>query len=139
MFSSPQPPSCGVVVFVPAWEDDKYVEWSRASKYLRLEVRLRRKEHDYRDGMQHSAARTVWSANVDSLVFFMFNETGWDQALKKFGAMPSPSDPAMLDPASARDAEMRFRASFEAAAKAGEDEDLRELCFKLLPSGVIVR
>lgn len=129
-----------MVVFVPAWEDDKYVAMARGSRHLKLEVRLRRNEHDYRDGMQHSAGRAVWSARVDSLVFFLFNQSGWDRLVERSrdSAASSLGDVGVGVGVGVPSGTVRksgadsVRESFLACCKRGEDETLPEVCVQRL-------
>jgi len=100
------------VVFTPAWTDDEYVATARASACLTTEVRVPRTDHEYRDGMQHSAARAVWSANVDSLVFLIQSRAGKRDLEVRAGS----------------DAAATFRAELAAAMRRREDASSELLC-----------
>lgn len=67
-------------VIVPAWTDCEGIEIMTASRFLRpikgFVLRLEKKKHTYRPGMQHRTKHLEQPSNVDTLVFFLQNEAG---------------------------------------------------------------
>jgi hypothetical protein len=76
--NSPYPFSFSVVV--PAWVDSDGVILMTNSRFLRPRptyvLRLLKKKHTYRPGMQHRTSHAEQPSNVDTLVFFLQNDSG---------------------------------------------------------------
>lgn len=86
-------------VIVPTWDDAYFYKLLQGSAHLRLHRIVGRKEHEFIDGLQHRAERTVWAANVDSTWFVLATEA----AVQRYAVGPDTA--ARLDEAFARPAE----------------------------------
>ena len=68
------------VVIVPAWTGCLGLETMTNSRFLRPHaqyvLRLEKKKHNYRPGMQHRTEHAEQPSNVDTLVFFLQNDAG---------------------------------------------------------------
>jgi hypothetical protein len=73
------------IVIVPAWDDCRGIidmtdsQFNRPRRGFRL--KLEKKKHDYRPGMQHRTNFTHQKSNVDTYVFFLQNDLGKQQLL----------------------------------------------------------
>jgi hypothetical protein len=67
-------------VIVPAWTDCEGITVMTNSKFLKPHpkyvLRLEKRKHNYRPGMQHRATHEEQPSNVDTLVFFLQNNAG---------------------------------------------------------------
>jgi len=67
-------------VIVPAWTDCEGINVMTNSKFLRPQpkyvLRLEKRKHNYRPGMQHRTTHEEQPSNVDTLVFFLQNNAG---------------------------------------------------------------
>jgi hypothetical protein len=67
-------------VIVPAWTDCEGIDIMTNSKFLRPKpkfvLKLEKKEHDYRPGMQHRSQHSQQASNVATFVFFLQNDLG---------------------------------------------------------------
>jgi hypothetical protein len=59
-------------VIVPHWSDAFFCEYMKKNKFTLMYDILKKKEHNYIDGMQH-IEKKEWSAKVDSIWFLMTN------------------------------------------------------------------
>lgn len=80
MLSSSERWPVSFVVIVPAWTDCLGIKTMTNSQFLRPHakyvLRLEKKKHNYRPGMQHRTDHVEQPSNVDTLVFFLQNDAG---------------------------------------------------------------
>jgi hypothetical protein len=83
-------------VIVPAWTDCEGIDVMTNSRFLRPKskyvLRLEKRKHNYRPGMQHRTTHEEQPSNVDTFVFFLQNNAGsrrWPLTVEKIESLKS--------------------------------------------------
>ena len=81
-------------VIVPAWTDCEGIDVMTNSRFLRPKskyvLRLEKRKHNYRPGMQHRTTHEEQPSNVDTFVFFLQNNAGsrrWPLTVEKIESL----------------------------------------------------